>query len=44
MDLLLRSVALGIRHAAPLMAEKGGGAIINTASVAALAAGAAPTA
>ncbi|MFD1612841.1 SDR family NAD(P)-dependent oxidoreductase [Sphingomonas tabacisoli] len=44
MDLLLRSVALGIRHAAPLMAKKGGGAIVNTASVAALAAGAAPTA
>ena len=44
MDLLLRSVALGIRHAAPLMAAKGSGAIVNTASVAALAAGAAPTA
>lgn len=44
MDLLLRSVALGIRHAAPMMARKGGGAIVNTASVAALAAGAAPTA
>ena len=44
MDLLLRSVALGIRHAAPLMAQKGGGAIVNTASVAALTAGAAPTA
>ena len=43
MDLLLKSVALGIRHAAPLMATKGGGAIVNTASVAALAAGAAPT-
>jgi len=44
MALLLRSVALGIRHAAPVMAKKGGGAIVNTASVAALAAGAAPTA
>lgn len=44
MALLLRSVALGTRHAAPLMAKKGGGAIVNTASVAALAAGAAPTA
>ena len=43
MDLLLRSVALGIRHAAPMMAARGGGTIINTASVAALAAGAAPT-
>ena len=44
MDLLLKSVALGIRYAAPLMAKKGGGAIVNTASVAALASGAAPTA
>lgn len=44
MALLLRSVALGIRHATPLMAAKGGGAIINTASIAALGAGAAPTA
>lgn len=44
MHLLLRSVALGIRHAAPLMAAKGGGAIVNTASIAALASGAAPTA
>jgi NAD(P)-dependent dehydrogenase (short-subunit alcohol dehydrogenase family) len=44
MALLLGSVALGTRHAAPLMAKKGGGAIVNTASVAALAAGAAPTA
>lgn len=44
MALLLRSVALGMRHAASVMAAKGGGAIVNTASVAALAAGAAPTA
>ncbi|PZO88424.1 MAG: 2,5-dichloro-2,5-cyclohexadiene-1,4-diol dehydrogenase [Sphingomonas sanxanigenens] len=43
MALLLRSVALGIRHATPLMAARGGGAIVNTASIAALAAGAAPT-
>jgi NAD(P)-dependent dehydrogenase (short-subunit alcohol dehydrogenase family) len=43
-NLLLRSVALGIRHAAPLMARKGGGAIVNTASVAALSTGMAPTA
>ena len=42
--LLLRSVALGIRYAAPLMATRGGGAIVNTASVAALGAGYAPTA
>jgi NAD(P)-dependent dehydrogenase (short-subunit alcohol dehydrogenase family) len=43
-DLLLRSVALGIRYAAPLMAARGGGAIVNTASIAALQTGAAPTA
>lgn len=42
--LLLRSVALGIREAAPLMAKRGGGAIVNTASIAALQTGAAPTA
>lgn len=43
-NLLLRSVALGIRYAAPLMAARGGGAIVNTASIAALETGAAPTA
>ncbi|MEN2785955.1 SDR family NAD(P)-dependent oxidoreductase [Sphingomonas qilianensis] len=44
-SLLLRSVALGIRYAAPLMIARGeGGAIVNTASIAALQAGAAPTA
>ena len=42
--LLLRSVALGIRYAAPLMAKRGGGAIINTSSVSALGSGYAPTA
>ncbi|MGL4313318.1 MAG: SDR family NAD(P)-dependent oxidoreductase [Sphingomonas sp.] len=42
--LLLRSVAMGIRHAAPLMAARGGGAIVNTASIAAFQTGAAPTA
>ena len=42
--LLLRSVALGIRHAAPLMTARGGGAIINTSSVSALGTGYAPTA
>ncbi|MEO8375907.1 MAG: SDR family NAD(P)-dependent oxidoreductase [Sphingomonas bacterium] len=42
--LLLRSVAMGIRYAAPLMTARGGGAIVNTASIAALQAGAAPTA
>ncbi|HEU0065814.1 MAG TPA: SDR family oxidoreductase, partial [Sphingomonas sp.] len=44
MALLLRSVALGIRHAAPLMAKQGGGAIVNTSSVSALGSGYAPTA
>lgn len=43
-SLLLRSVALGIRYAAPLMARRGGGAIVNTASVAALGSGYAPVA
>lgn len=40
--LLLRSVAMGIRHAAPIMARKGGGAIVNTASIAGVQSGAAP--
>jgi len=44
MNLLLRSVALGIRHAVPHMVARGGGAIVNTASVAALSSGMAPTA
>lgn len=42
--LLLRSVALGIRHAAPLLARNGGGAIVNTSSVSALGTGYAPIA
>ncbi|MFW2851912.1 SDR family NAD(P)-dependent oxidoreductase [Sphingomonas sp. TX0543] len=42
--LLLRSVALGIRYAAPLMAKRGGGAIVNTSSVSALGSGYAPIA
>lgn len=42
--LLLRSVALGIRFAAPLMAKRGGGAIVNTSSVSALGSGYAPIA
>jgi NAD(P)-dependent dehydrogenase (short-subunit alcohol dehydrogenase family) len=42
--LLLRSVALGIRHAAPHMKASGGGAIINTASIAGLFAGYSPMA
>jgi NAD(P)-dependent dehydrogenase (short-subunit alcohol dehydrogenase family) len=43
-DLLLRSCALGIRHAAPRMTARGGGAIVNTASIAAFQSGAAPIA
>ena len=42
--LLLRSVALGIRYAAPLMTKRSGGAIVNTASIAAFQSGAAPIA
>lgn len=42
--LLLRSVALGIRYAAPLLAKRGGGAIVNTSSVSALGSGYAPIA
>jgi len=44
MNLLLRSVAMGIRHAVPHMVARGGGAIVNTASVAALSAGMGATA
>jgi NAD(P)-dependent dehydrogenase (short-subunit alcohol dehydrogenase family) len=44
MNLLLRSVALGTRYAIPHMKARGGGSIINTASVAALQAGAGPVA
>ncbi|MBI5940578.1 MAG: SDR family oxidoreductase [Caulobacterales bacterium] len=42
--LLLRSVALGMRHALPHMKQRGGGAIVNTASVAGLSAGMGPPA
>ncbi|MGB3803490.1 MAG: SDR family NAD(P)-dependent oxidoreductase [Sphingopyxis granuli] len=49
MDLLLKSVAMGIRYAAPHMkgrpsTKSGGASIVNTASVAALGAGYSPTA
>ncbi|MEJ0041676.1 MAG: SDR family oxidoreductase [Rhizomicrobium sp.] len=44
MNLLLRSVALGTRYAVPFMKERGGGSVINTASVAALQAGFGPLA
>jgi NAD(P)-dependent dehydrogenase (short-subunit alcohol dehydrogenase family) len=40
--LLVRAPALAIKHAAPMMEARGGGAIVNTASVAALQAGFAP--
>ncbi len=43
-DLLLRSVAMGIRHAVPHMIGRDGASIINTASVAALSAGMSPSA
>lgn len=43
-SILLRSVALGMRYAVPHMKTRGGGSIINTASIAALTAGAAPVA
>ena len=44
MNLLLRSVAMGIRYAVPHMQKRKGASIINTASVAALGTGYSPTA
>lgn len=44
MDLLLNSVFLGTKHAAPHIAKRGGGAIVNTASIAGLQAGWGPLA
>ncbi len=44
MDLLLRSVAMGIRYAVPHMIGRDGASIVNTASVAGLGAGYSPTA
>lgn len=44
MNLLLRSVAMGIRYAVPHMQGRDGAAIVNTASIAGLGAGYSPTA
>ncbi|MET0984670.1 MAG: glucose 1-dehydrogenase [Steroidobacteraceae bacterium] len=44
MALLLRSVMLGIKHAIPVMKAAGGGAIVNTASIAGMRVGIATTA
>jgi NAD(P)-dependent dehydrogenase (short-subunit alcohol dehydrogenase family) len=43
-DVLVRGPALGMKYAAPLMIARGGGAIINTASIAGLQAGWGPIA
>src|ERR1700761_6288351 len=43
-DVLVRGPALGMKHAATLMRERGGGSIINTASIAGLQAGWGPLA
>jgi NAD(P)-dependent dehydrogenase (short-subunit alcohol dehydrogenase family) len=43
-DVLVRGPALGIKHAAPLMLARGGGSIVNTASIAGLQAGWGPMA
>lgn len=44
MDLLLRSVAMGIRYAVPHMTHRKGASIVNTSSVAAVGPGYSPTA
>lgn len=43
-QVLVRGPALGMKHAVPLMLERGGGAIINTASIAGMQAGWGPMA
>jgi len=42
--ILVRGPALGMKHAAPMMIERGGGSIVNTASIAGLQAGFGPIA
>ena len=44
MDLLLRSVAMGIRYAVPHMKQRPGASIVNTSSIAAIGPGYSPTA
>jgi NAD(P)-dependent dehydrogenase (short-subunit alcohol dehydrogenase family) len=44
MDLLLRSVAMGIRYAVPHMKHRKGASIVNTSSIAAIGPGYSPTA
>lgn len=43
-DVLVRGPALGMKHAVPLMLERGGGSIVNTASIAGMQAGWGPIA
>lgn len=43
-EVLVRGPALGMKHAAPMMIARGGGSIINTASIAGLQAGFGPIA
>jgi NAD(P)-dependent dehydrogenase (short-subunit alcohol dehydrogenase family) len=43
-DVLVRGPALGMKYATPLMLERGGGSIVNTASIAGLQAGWGPIA
>jgi NAD(P)-dependent dehydrogenase (short-subunit alcohol dehydrogenase family) len=43
-SIVVRGPALGMKHAAPMMIERGGGSIINTASIAGLQAGYGPLA
>ena len=42
MEVLVRGVFLGMKHATPIMKAAGGGSIINTASIAGLVAGRGP--